>query len=810
MRRKGCGGYGGGGGGRGGGGGGGGTTRPPVDEFWGKAYTGYLINNNSKLSNIESSVPTKIYNGISMDSRNIMSRGDHYNAIHLNWNGYTGSEGFRIYRSDNGGDYEIIFDLPIYGSSPNDGFFHLDDDIDSTPGNTYSYYVTAYNSTKGWEAPRSKIVTITIDNETFLPPITLLEPENSVEIENPEQVFEWNPFENEHSLPYGEVECGRTFMNVIDTNTDTSVFFFSDFDDFTTSQVNYDGDPLIPGRTYRWYVGWEGRRWNNEIVATSLSKSYEFTYVGEQIGITDIYATAITYQDTDIEMLQCKMDQLEPKRKDKDVYRLNQLPFTNKGITERVIRVEWGFYSTIEGFEIYRSVNGGEWALYDDWPVDPGYNYYIYYDYDVSESDTYSYYVKAYKTDWESKPSPERTIDTWLPPCSLKKPVNGEPITIPNPVFEWNPVNIKSNKFPYGGPSRPIINGDSVLCVVDDVTEIEVWEREFSNMTTSIVEYNDDNRASSLITNSNYYWFTYAIGYDEDGEIIAISLSDVNGFTTELTSSTVRRALLVGVGEYENEDTKDLPASPYDVARMCETLEKSYYFAEMEELIDLEATKYNILNGITNTFAGADDDDVSYFYFSGHGSYDKKTGVSYLYTTEGSWISVSELEGCLNAIPGTKVVFLDSCHSGGFINKGMSLKEMSDYAKSFNDNVINVFSAKSYASKHLDHSPYQVLTSCLSTESCWEVAVSESSGEWIGVFSWVLCGGCGYPEFIAPYPADSNTNGEITLKEAYIYTDEWVDYWCNHWNNEHGWTIGQDTQVYPEDSYFVIIEEPKN
>ncbi|GAH91355.1 unnamed protein product, partial [marine sediment metagenome] len=35
-----------------------------------------------------------------------------------------------------------------------------------------------------------------------------------------------------------------------------------------------------------------------------------------------------------------------------------------------------------------------------------------------------------------------------------------------------------------------------------------------------------------------------------------------------------------------------------------------------------------------------------------------------------SYISVDELEAALSAIPGTKVVFLDSCYSGGFIGKG--------------------------------------------------------------------------------------------------------------------------------------------
>jgi len=119
-------------------------------------------------------------------------------------------------------------------------------------------------------------------------------------------------------------------------------------------------------------------------------------------------------------------------------------------------------------------------------------------------------------------------------------------------------------------------------------------------------------------------------------------------------------------------------------------------FSSISELLSLQATKTAILNGIATAFSGADSDDVSYFYFTGHGI--NESGVSYLCPTDvsyysllSSYISTNELESALNAIPGTKVVILDSCHSGGFIGKQIGEEEISTNPQDFNDSVIDVF-----------------------------------------------------------------------------------------------------------------------
>ena len=87
----------------------------------------------------------------------------------------------------------------------------------------------------------------------------------------------------------------------------------------------------------------------------------------------------------------------------------------------------------------------------------------------------------------------------------------------------------------------------------------------------------------------------------------------------------VYRALFVGVGDYIYYESYDLGAPAPNTVKLkslfshCKFGEEETEFAIIERLVDHNATKENILNGILETFAGADDNDVSYFYYMGHG-----------------------------------------------------------------------------------------------------------------------------------------------------------------------------------------------
>lgn len=297
---------------------------------------------------------------------------------------------------------------------------------------------------------------------------------------------------------------------------------------------------------------------------------------------------------------------------------------------------------------------------------------------------------------------------------------------------------------------------------------------------------------------------TIIVSYVEGGIVKTDTVDVVVSPITQ--NGAVYRALCVGVGDYINYDIDaDLLAPPYDVDNVRQILNQIRFgasnitFSDIDYLKDRQATKSNILQAISSTFAGADSDDVSYFYFSGHGSIIGNT--SYICPADAtssfeSFISVDELETALSAIPGTKVVFLDSCHSGGFIGSGFIGKWegetliFEEELKSFNDEIINVFS-QAQPKGLLTTNQYKVLTSCHYYEACYEIHPADSDP--FGVFTKALCEGCSYS---GSYPADTNLDTKVSLQEAYFYIRNWV----------FSYGVSQNVQIYPYNSSFTIVE----
>ena len=223
---------------------------------------------------------------------------------------------------------------------------------------------------------------------------------------------------------------------------------------------------------------------------------------------------------------------------------------------------------------------------------------------------------------------------------------------------------------------------------------------------------------------------------------------------------------------------------PYDVNKMsrmywdCCFSPTCITFHKIDKLTDRQATKASIFNKIQSTFSGAKENDVSYFYFSGHGTLYNRT--SYLCPADfngniSTAISVNELESALSAIPGTKVVFINSCHSGGFIGKSLTGRgnrnnetyfiSEEEYLSNFNENILSTFSfSEGFIAKDLlTSSKYQVLTSSHWYQSSYEV--HPLYGDPHSVFTQALYMGCSLP-YNTP-AADKNQNAQITLQEAY-------------------------------------------
>lgn len=240
-------------------------------------------------------------------------------------------------------------------------------------------------------------------------------------------------------------------------------------------------------------------------------------------------------------------------------------------------------------------------------------------------------------------------------------------------------------------------------------------------------------------------------------------------------NDTTYRAFLTGVEDCYI-DSMSLPVAGYNVERLeeifsaCKFTNNEIEFSTIDTLRHDKATKQAILEGILSAFGEATEDDISYFYFMGHGGV--RNGHPIFCPTDytgqvSSAITLEELEATFDMIQGTKILFLESCHSGNFIEKD------------FNSKVIEVFYTKAFNKDN-----YQVITSSAGNQSSWYYGV-------MSYFTMGLYQGC------LNLKADTNEDEIVDLSELYIFTVNWIE---NHTNNN------QDAQIYPEGSTFPIVE----
>lgn len=249
------------------------------------------------------------------------------------------------------------------------------------------------------------------------------------------------------------------------------------------------------------------------------------------------------------------------------------------------------------------------------------------------------------------------------------------------------------------------------------------------------------------------------------------------------------RAAIVGQYDYHGY-ANDLSACQYDALAMSRTCKKTGYSSVK---VKYNVSKNGMKNLISSAFAGADSNDVSLFFYSGHGA---SSGA--LCTIESGsigFVETSMLATWLKKVPGTVIVMLDSCYSGMAINKtpdgkitvtqskSVSDKEISNY----NNAIINTFKkadAQSTTAKsgELATGKFRVITasSKYQTSGCYST---------FSLFSYCIVHGAGFDFQTgarqSSAPADTNKNGIITVNEAWDYARmNTVDY-------------GQDAKVYP-------------
>lgn len=338
---------------------------------------------------------------------------------------------------------------------------------------------------------------------------------------------------------------------------------------------------------------------------------------------------------------------------------------------------------------------------------------------------------------------------------------------------------------------------------------------------------------NSAVLGRTYYYRVRPVRIFSNGDVSVGDWSDELAYTHQEAVGTYR-ALLIG-NTYTGE-SNELPGCENDVDGMRTMLGRmtaTPYSVTVKKNIRAE----EILSSISSTFGNASYNDVSLFYYSGHGA--NSVGAdgnptSYhaaLVGTFQTYVSIARLKTELDKIPGKKVIIIDACHSGQFIARDGTVTQVSSSA--FNSQVVNLFANDDQLSGDVSRtavvlaadgsellseeapafidragdtnfakSGYYVITACRSEEKSVSTGY-DSNGDgkidrYFGLFTYGLCYGNGWNlarnSAISSLNADLNKDSKVTLYEAYVYAKVMAQ---SHNPN-------QTAQIWPENSAFVL------
>ena len=338
---------------------------------------------------------------------------------------------------------------------------------------------------------------------------------------------------------------------------------------------------------------------------------------------------------------------------------------------------------------------------------------------------------------------------------------------------------------------------------------------------------------NSAVLGRTYYYRVRPVRIFSNGDVSVGDWSDEQAYTHQEAGGTYR-ALLIG-NTYTGE-SNELPGCENDVDGMRTMLGRmtaTPYSVTVKKNIRAE----EILSSISSTFGNASYNDVSLFYYSGHGANSLGADgnpTSYhaaLVGTFQTYVSIARLKTELDKIPGKKVIIIDACHSGQFIARDGTMTQVSSSA--FNSQVVNLFANDDQLSGDVSRtavvlaadgsellseeapafidragdtnfakSGYYVITACRSEEKSVSTGY-DSNGDgkidrYFGLFTYGLCYGNGWNlarnAAISSLNADLNKDSKVTLYEAYVYAKVMAQ---SHNPN-------QTAQIWPENSAFVL------
>jgi hypothetical protein len=212
------------------------------------------------------------------------------------------------------------------------------------------------------------------------------------------------------------------------------------------------------------------------------------------------------------------------------------------------------------------------------------------------------------------------------------------------------------------------------------------------------------------------------------------------------------RALVIGISNYP-PPIRSLPAVANDVREMGEVLssDKGQFPANnVISLIDGEATSKEVLKAIQSTFSSVQADDAVFAYLAGHGEVqsDKYYFVAHDTTVKDiatNGVPLSEIKQAFDASPSQRTfLWLDFCHSGGMIPRGLEV-------------ATDDLDVISRALKVLQGQGKVIVAACTPSQLAWE-----SSALGHGLFTGALLKGL---------KGEAANHGEVTINSLYDYID---------------------------------------
>lgn len=309
------------------------------------------------------------------------------------------------------------------------------------------------------------------------------------------------------------------------------------------------------------------------------------------------------------------------------------------------------------------------------------------------------------------------------------------------------------------------------------------------------------------------------VSVDDDGKITphkpgsaTITVTAVRGKKTARIKVTVPKSYALVIGNANYRYGSKLPACVNDAKAMEASLKSLANGYKVTTLKNVTASK--IRSAIKSAYSNARSDDISLFYYSGHGlSSDLTDSQGALIGIDDSLLTMADLAAALSKVPGRIIVLLDSCHSGAAISTKAAGKASNARAiEDFNRSVLEAFSGYEVAldnggqrkAGELKTSKFIVISASRYSESSWCFESYDGSGIAQSAYTLALVQGIGSSYKTGKYqgsmPADTNGNSAVSLKELFDYISVKAKYYTT--------AVGQDAQhamyygVANEDLFF--------